>query len=114
MSAVTTTPPKPTLAEYISKDPAILAGKPYITGTRVRVQDIYELHECLGWSIDALQESWPYLTRAQIYAALTYAWENRDEILALLQRADEAYAALKKQGPSLTEKALARLHGQTA
>ena len=43
--------------------------------------------------VEAILESWPYLTRAQIYAALTYAWENREEILGLIGQADEVATA---------------------
>ena len=62
------TPPEP----QIILDPAILAGKPVIAGTRISVQLILEkLRD--GWTIDELLEDYPQLSRAQIDAALAYA-----------------------------------------
>lgn len=105
---------RPLVADYVSKDPAILGGKPCIKGTRIRVQDIYVFHEAQGMSVDQIIAGWPHLTHAQVHGALAYAWEHRDEILALLKKEDEFYEKLTAQQPSLTEKAMARLHAKSA
>ena len=69
------------------------AGKPraYIAGTRVRVQDIYALHQD-GQSPESIIEALPHLSLAQVCAALAYFYEHRDEILREIQE-DQQYAA---------------------
>ncbi|HEX6818377.1 MAG TPA: DUF433 domain-containing protein [Ktedonobacterales bacterium] len=56
----------------IITDPAILAGKPIIAGTRISVQLLLEKMRD-GWTIDDLLDDYPHLTREQITAALDYA-----------------------------------------
>jgi uncharacterized protein (DUF433 family) len=64
-----------TSSGQIITDPAILAGKPVIAGTRISVQLILEkLRD--GWTIADLLDDYPHLTREQIIAALDYAAEH--------------------------------------
>jgi uncharacterized protein (DUF433 family) len=59
-------------SDLIISDPAILAGKPVIAGTRISVQLILEkLRD--GWTIDDLLDDYPELTREQVIAAIAYA-----------------------------------------
>jgi len=63
------------MATHIITDPAILAGKPVIAGTRISVQLLLEkLRD--GETLDELLEDYPQLTREQIHAALSYAAEK--------------------------------------
>jgi uncharacterized protein (DUF433 family) len=59
---------------HITSDPAILAGKPVIAGTRISVQLILEKMRD-GWTIADLLNDYPHLTREQIEAALDFAAE---------------------------------------
>ncbi len=64
-----------TSSAQIITDPAILAGKPVIAGTRISVQLVLEkLRD--GWTIADLLDDYPHLTREQIIAALDYAAEH--------------------------------------
>ena len=64
-----------TSSGQITTDPAILAGKPVIAGTRISVRLILEkLRD--GWTIADLLDDYPHLTREQIVAALDYAAEH--------------------------------------
>jgi uncharacterized protein (DUF433 family) len=64
---------RPTSVQIIT-DPAILGGKPVIAGTRISVQLVLEeLRD--GWTMKALLDDYPQLTREQIIAALAYAAE---------------------------------------
>lgn len=54
--------------------------KPRITGSRIRVQDIAIWHERLGLSPDEIVEQYPTITLADVYAALAYYWDHRDDI----------------------------------
>jgi uncharacterized protein (DUF433 family) len=70
------------------------SGRPraYITGTRVRVQDVYALSQVHGDSPEAITRALPHLSLAQVRAALGYYAAHRDEILQEL-REDAAYVA---------------------
>jgi uncharacterized protein (DUF433 family) len=76
----------------------------FIAGTRVRVQDIYVDSEVLGRSPEEIVAALPYVTLAQVHAALAYYFDHRDEIVSEL-RQDEQFVELLKQrtGPGPLE-----------
>jgi uncharacterized protein (DUF433 family) len=107
-----TTPSRRSLADYISKDPKVCGGKACIVGTRIRVQDIYILHELRGLSIEEIVEGYPQMTPAEAHAALAYYWDNRQEILDEIKAGEELVEQIKKaQGPSPLQRKLAGRHG---
>jgi uncharacterized protein (DUF433 family) len=57
---------------HIVSNPGICAGKPFVTGTRIRVQDIYVWYELQGKSADEIVSRFPQLSLADVFAALTY------------------------------------------
>ena len=95
----------PTPQQHISSSPDICGGRPVIAGTRIRVHDIYVWHELQGLSPDQIVHEFPQLTLADVYAALSYFWENRDTLLAQME-ADRKIAKVSKQqhAPLLQEK----------
>ena len=77
-------------------------------GSRIRVQDIFVLHELQGLSVDEIVDGYPQLTPAQVYAALSYYWDHKDEIDAEMQASHEVIEQLKQQqGMSALERKLA-------
>ncbi len=54
--------------------------KARIAGHRIRVLDVVIWHEKLGMSPQEIVAAYPTLTLADVYAALAYYWDNRDEI----------------------------------
>jgi uncharacterized protein (DUF433 family) len=56
----------------ISVDPAVLAGKPVVRGTRLSVEFIIGLLAA-GWSEADITQNYPGLTRAQIDPCLAYS-----------------------------------------
>ena len=64
--------------------------KPRIAGSRIRVQDVVIWHERRGMSVDEIIEQFPTISRADVYSALAYYWDHKDEIDARIA-ADEAY-----------------------
>ena len=93
--------------EYIVKEPDYCSGKAAIGATRVRVYDVVHLHK-QGKTADEIRVEYPDLTHAQIYAALAYYHDHKDEIEAELaedEGADERYEQRKA-------KALAERHGR--
>jgi uncharacterized protein (DUF433 family) len=63
---------RPTHAHRITRDPAILAGKPVIKGTRIPVQVILE-YLAHNPDFDELFADYPRLTMDDVKAALEYA-----------------------------------------
>jgi uncharacterized protein (DUF433 family) len=75
--------------DRITSDPAMLAGKPVVKGTRISVELI------LGWlanswTYEQILDSYPHITREDILAALAFAAE---------MMRDERYIAAHKAGP---------------
>lgn len=62
----------------ITSDPAVLAGKPVIKGTRISVELILGWL-ANGWSHEQILESYPHITREDILAALAFAAEMMHE-----------------------------------
>ena len=60
------------MTDRISLDPAVLAGKPVIRGTRLSVEFIIGLMAD-GWSETDILAEYPGLTREDIAACLAYA-----------------------------------------
>ena len=69
--------------EYIVKEPGCCSGKAAIGATRIRVNNVVFLHK-QGKTADEIRIEYPRLTHAQIYAALAYYHDHKDEIEAEL------------------------------
>lgn len=54
--------------------------KPRIVGHRIRVQDVVIWHAKLGMSADEIVYEYPTIALADVYAALAYYWDHRDDI----------------------------------
>lgn len=81
-----------TVYPHITKDPGVCSGRPCIEGTRVRVVDILALHDA-GQSVEQIVTEFPTLSGpADVYAALLYYHDHKNEIEADLKE-DEALAA---------------------
>ena len=68
-----------TVYSHITKDPEVCGGRACIDGTRIRVVDIASLQR-EGHTPERMLEAYPYLNLAQIHAALSYYYENQQEI----------------------------------
>lgn len=67
------------LEQHIVMTPGILGGRPRIAGHRISVYHVYEWHDIMGMSVDQIARDY-VLTPGQIYAALSYYWDNKAEI----------------------------------
>jgi uncharacterized protein (DUF433 family) len=94
-------------ASHVEKVPGKCGGKPCVAGTRIRVWDIYVLHELQGKSADEVVAAYPELSLADVYAALAYYFDHKLEIDTEMKAADE-YAEEVKQllGPGPLAKKL--------
>lgn len=89
----------------IASNPHVCGGKPCIAGTRIRVRDIYVWHHLRGLSVDEIVSRYSRITIADVYAALSYYWEHRDEIQRTMAEDDELVGRIKEQyGSPLREK----------
>lgn len=89
MQVVTTT--------HIESRPDKCGGKPCIAGTRIRVHDIYVWHVLDGLSpVEILAEK-PELSLASIHAAISYVFDNRENIERELADENTEYERLKQK-----------------
>jgi uncharacterized protein (DUF433 family) len=90
---------------HIECTPGICGGKPRIAGHRIRVQDIYVLHELKGLSPDEILGVFPDISLADVHAAMTYFWDHREEIQQQMKDDEEFVESLRaKAGPGLIER----------
>jgi uncharacterized protein (DUF433 family) len=82
-------------------------GKPHIAGHRIKVQHVAVWHERAGKSADEIASTYR-LTLGEVYAALSYYWDHKDQIDADIED-DRAFAdQLRAGGESILEKARRR------
>jgi uncharacterized protein (DUF433 family) len=92
------------IGAMIVQTPGTLGGRPRIDGTRIGVDTIAIEVVRHGISPEriASKEYWPYLTLAQVHAALAYYFANQQEIDAAIEEEDrwydEAAAEARKDG----------------
>ena len=83
----------------IVSTPGTLGGKPRIAGRRISVQDIAIWHEHMGMSPDEIATDYD-LTLAEIYAALAYYHDHREEIEARIREGRAVVEEMKQRSPS--------------
>lgn len=89
-----------TVASHIEVTPGVAGGKPRIAGHRITVQNIVIWHERLGLSADEIASEYE-LSPADIYAALAYYYDRREEIDRAIRDDEEFIAELRRRTPSL-------------
>lgn len=81
-----------TVYSHITKDPLVRSGRACIDGTRIRVMDIV----CLlreGYTPEQMVDAFSVtLTQAQVYAALAYYHDHKEEIEAAFAEDKELFA----------------------
>jgi uncharacterized protein (DUF433 family) len=75
-------------------------GSPIIEGTRTRVIDIAVEYEVLSRSPDEIIRSHPHVTLHQIHDALSFYYENKDELDQKIKLDQEFITRLKGKFPS--------------
>ena len=58
---------------------------PIIAGTRIKIIELVTSVKAYGWSPEELRFQYPHLTMGQIYSALAYYSDNREEIDAEIE-----------------------------
>lgn len=65
---------------YITRKEGVCGGKPIIAGTRIKVSQIAIYYEKMDYTPDDIVRVHPHLTLAQVHDALSYYYENVQEI----------------------------------
>ena len=85
---------------YIVINKDVCDGSPIIEGTRTRVIDIAIEYEVSGRSPDEIIRSHPHVSLYQIHDALSYYYENRNELDRKIKQDQEFITRLKLKFPS--------------
>jgi uncharacterized protein (DUF433 family) len=99
------------LDRHIETTPGMAGGKPRIAGRRISVQDVVIWHERLGRSVDEICAEYD-LTLAEVYAALAYYFDHREEIDRNIEDSKAFVEQLRKQRPSVLEQKLKTYRGE--
>jgi len=94
-----------TLDQHIEITPGVCGGKPRITGHRITVQQIALWHDRLGKSADEIAAEYD-LQLSDVYAALAYYFDHREDIDKALEESTNWIDELKQKTPSLVKKKL--------
>ena len=83
---------------HIAVDPGVLGGEPHIEGHRIAVSDVAiwvnDHHMTPAQISDEFQ-----LTLGEVYAALAYYYDHKDEIDAAIAESDRRIEAMAKKYP---------------
>jgi uncharacterized protein (DUF433 family) len=97
--------PSLALLSHIESTPGIVGGKPRIVGHRITVQDVVIWHERMGLSVDEIASGYE-LTLAEIYAALSFYFDNRELIDVGIDSSNACIEMMRAKTPSLLQKRL--------
>ena len=95
-----------TRSKHIEITPGVCGGKPRIAGHHIKVQDIVIWHEYMGMSPDEIIYHHPTISLANVYAALTYYHDHREEIRQQIEVGEKLARSLQGNKPSLVQKIL--------
>jgi uncharacterized protein (DUF433 family) len=85
---------------HVEITPGTCGGKPRITGTRIRVQDIVIWSERMGLSADEIVSRHPQLNLADVYAGLAYYHDHRQAIDDDMKRGRDLVEEMRRMHPS--------------
>ena len=94
------------VTKHIEITPGVCGGKPRIAGHRIRVQDIVIWHEMMRMSADEIIYHHPSITLAEVYAALSYYYDNLEEIRQNIRDSEAFAEKLAAETPSILQRKL--------
>ena len=80
----------------IAANPAVRSGRPYIVGTTLTVADVAIAHVFWMMNADAIADYYD-ISLPQVYAALAYYYDHKDEIDASIKERRQLAAAMKEK-----------------
>ena len=75
------------------------ARVPLIAGTTMKVVELVLAQAAYGWSAEELHIQFPYLTLGQIYSALAYYWDHREDLDGDIEKRIEKVDKIRKSMP---------------
>ena len=76
---------------HIVKVDGVCGGEALLEGTRIAVRHVVGYYYSAGMSIEEIVAEWDYLTPAQVFSALAYYHDHKDEIDLLRQQNSYEY-----------------------
>lgn len=73
---------------------------PLISGTTMKVVELVLAQAAYGWSAEELHIQFPQLTLGQIYSALAYYWDHRDELDTDIEKRIEKVDKIQRSTPT--------------
>ncbi len=101
----------PAVKQHIDHSSSVRSGKPHIAGTRIAVQDIAIWHVRLGMSVDEISDQYD-LSLAQIYSALSYYFDNREQIDQAISESEAFAKQMRENSSSVLAKKLNNLRSE--
>ena len=96
------TPAARTEYAYIVCTPGIVGGEPRITDHRIRVRDIVAARDLGGYTPEEIASTvYPNLSLAQVYSALAYYEDHREDIDRLFREESRFVEEFRRQHPQL-------------
>jgi uncharacterized protein (DUF433 family) len=74
---------------------------PIVAGTTMKIVEIIVAQKAYGWSPEEIHFQYPFLSMGQIYSALAYYWDYRDELDVDIQRRWDLTENLRQQAEPL-------------
>jgi len=102
-----------TLNEHIEITPGTCGGRPRIAGHRITVENVAIWHERMGMSVEEIASEYS-LSLADVYAALTYYCDHREEVDRSVEEGEKFVEALRRRTPSKLKQKLHGAHGRTS
>jgi uncharacterized protein (DUF433 family) len=90
------------IGTLITRSTEIRGGRPIVAGTGVSVRRIVGWHQ-MGRSPQEIAEGYGHISLAQVYAALTYYYLNRQEIDDDLAQEEEDIRTIERELSQRTE-----------
>jgi uncharacterized protein (DUF433 family) len=74
-------------------------GRARVEGSRIRVIDLVMARMANGWTPEQLQQQYPHLTLAQVYAALAYYHANKQQLDAEIEQSGRVADEMRANAP---------------
>lgn len=86
---------------HVERRSGVQGERPVIRGTRFPVSSIIQNHR-RGLSVDEILREFPHLTPAQVYDALSYYYDHREQVDREIESLNDLERATRRYPPTLT------------
>ena len=94
---------------YIVRKKGVRGGAPVIEGTGIQVMDIAVRYHLLGYTIDEILAAYPDLTLSQVHDALSYYYDNKEDMDKHWKESFEKVDEMRKRHKSVMEGKLGKV-----